>query len=281
MSNVNANINVFVDTKQAQAQIGALQAQITAFNKNVMASSGAATAQQAAMNKALMDSANASRMFSAKMVPVISSVDSFTNSLEKNKFSLGEYTKYAASQMPGMSRVFKKEFDTINRVAESNVKRLQTQFTAAGDAANGMSRAIALTPVSLDKMSAGQAIANQRAMIFNRLMKDGSTSMLNWGKNTQWAGRQLMVGFTIPLGIFAGIAAKTFKELETQSIAFKKVYGDIFTTPAEVEKNLSAVKDLSLELTKYGIAVSKTMELANIAAQSGLRDADLIAKQWN
>jgi TP901 family phage tail tape measure protein len=277
LANVNANVNVLITTQQAQAQIAALQGKINAFNKSVVASSGAAVAQQAAMNKALMDGAVASKMFTARMVPVTTSVESFTTSLEKNKLSLGQYTKYAASQLPGMSRVFRKEFDTINRVAESNVRRLQTQFTAAGTAANGMNRAIALTPTSLNGMAASQAIANQRAMIFNKLMRDGSTSLLNWGKNTQWAGRQLMVGFTIPLTIFAGVAAKTFKDIEAQAINFRKVYGDIFTTETEVEKNLAAVKELSLELTKYGIAVKDTMELASIAAQSGLRSADLMA----
>jgi hypothetical protein len=277
LANVNANVNVLVTTQQAQAQIAALQGKINAFNKSVVASSGAAVAQQAAMNKALMDGAVASRMFTARMMPVVSSVDTFTTSLEKNKFSLGQYTRYASSQLPGMSRVFRREFETINRVAESNVRRLQTQFTAAGNAANGMRQAIALTPTALNNMAAGQAIANQRAMIFNKLMRDGSTSLLNWGKNTQWAGRQLMVGFTIPLTIFAGIAAKTFKDLEAQAINFRKVYGDIFTTDAEVERNLAAVKELSTELTKYGIAVKDTMELAGIAAQAGLRGADLMA----
>jgi phage-related protein/archaellum component FlaC len=277
VANVNANVNVIVNTKQAQSQIASFQSTINAFNKSVVTSSSAAVAQQAALNKALMDGAVASRMFTARMIPVTSSVDSFTQSLEKGKFSLGQYTRLAGSQLPGMSRIFKKEFNTIQQVAESNVRRLQTQFTAAGTAANGMNRAIALTPTSLNNMAAAQSIANQKAMIFNRLMRDGSTSLLNWGKNTQWAGRQLMVGFTIPLTIFAGVAAKTFKDLEAQAINFKKVYGDIFTTEIEVEKNLSAVKELSLELTKYGIAVKDTMELAGIAAQSGMRGADLTA----
>jgi TP901 family phage tail tape measure protein len=277
VANVNANVNILFNTKQAQAQLASLQSQVNAFNKNIATSSSAAVAQQAALNKALMDGAVASRMFTARMVPVTSSVDAFTNSLEKGKFSLGQYTRFAASQLPGMSRVFKREFQTINRVAESNVRRLQTQFTAAGTAANGMAQAVALTPTALDKMAASTAMANQRAMIFNKLLRDGSTSLLNWGKNTQWAGRQLMVGFTIPLTIFAGVAAKTFKDLEAQAINFKKVYGDIFTTEAEVERNLDAVKELSVELTKYGIAVKDTMELAGIAAQSGLRSADLMA----
>jgi hypothetical protein len=51
--------------------------------------------------------------------------------------------------------------------------------------------------------------------------------MINFGKNTQWAGRQLMVGFTVPLTIFGGCSRKVFRELEEQAINFKKVYGDI------------------------------------------------------
>jgi hypothetical protein len=53
--------------------------------------------------------------------------------------------------------------------------------------------------------------------IFNQLINQGSTNLLNWGKNTQWAGRQLMVGFTIPLTIFATQAGRSFMQLEAAS----------------------------------------------------------------
>ena len=275
LANVNANVNVTVTTQTQQ--IRGLTAEISRLNKQAFAANSAAAAQQRMLNTALIDGARASGQFSTKIVPISSAVDKFSSSLEKGKLSLGQYTRYAASQLPGMSKVFAREFDMINRVAESRVKKLNTQFIGLGQSANGMQQALALTPNALDQFSARSAIALQRQQIFNRLLRDGSTQLLNWGKNTQWAGRQLMVGFTIPLGIFAGQAAKIFRELEAEVINFKKVYGDMFTTDTEVEQNLSAIRELSVEMTKYGQTAVQTMKLANTAAQAGFRGAELIA----
>ena len=122
---VNANINVLVNTQQAMAQLRALQGQITTLNGSLSATSGAAAAQQAALAKGLKDSANASRMWQARIVPMNTSVQQFSNALDKGKMSLGQYTRYATSQLPGMSKVFKREFEMMNRVATQNVKQMQ------------------------------------------------------------------------------------------------------------------------------------------------------------
>lgn len=277
MANVNANVNVIVNTQQAQAQLRLLTTEINNFNKQSFAANSAAARQQKALNQALIDGVRTSGQFSTSIVPITSAVDRFSDSLERGKLSLGQYTRYAASQLPGMRKVLTKEFDMINNLAEDRVKRLNTQFVRIGQSANGMQQALAMMPNSLDQFSARSAIAMQRQQIFNRMLRDGSTQLLNWGKNTQWAGRQLMVGFTIPLGILGAQAAKIFKELEAEAISFKKVYGDMFTSGAEVEENLSAIKELSVEMTKYGQSVQQTMQLANTAAQSGARGAELLA----
>lgn len=277
MANVNANVNIIINTQQAQAQLRLLTAEINNFNKQSFATNSAAARQQKALNQALIDGVKTSGQFSTSIVPITGAVDRFSDSLERGKLSLGQYTRYAASQLPGMRRILTKEFDMINSVAEDRVKRLNTQFVRIGQSANGMQQALAMTPNSLDQFSSRSAIAIQRQQIFNRMLRDGSTQLLNWGKNTQWAGRQLMVGFTIPLGILGAQAAKVFKELEAEAISFRKVYGDMFTTGAEVEENLSAIKELSVEMTKYGQSVQQTMQLANTAAQSGARGAELLA----
>lgn len=277
MANVNANINVNIQTQQAAAQLRKLSADVSRFNQQTFAANSAAAQQQRAINQALVDGVRASGHFRTSIVPMTSAVDKFSTAIEKGQLTLGQYTRYAASQLPGMRRVLTREFDMINRVAEQRVKTLNTQFIALGESANGMQRALAMTPTSLDQFAARSAIALQRQQVFNRLLRDGSTQLLNWGKNTQWAGRQLMVGFTIPLGLLGAQAAKVFRELEAETINFKKVYGDLFTTDVEVEKNLEAIKELSVEMTKYGQTVQQTMQIANTAAASGARSAELLA----
>lgn len=274
---VNATINVLANTDQAVAQFRALQAQVASLNKTVSATSGAAAAQQAAMARALMDGANASRMWSARVVPMNTAVNQFSDALDKGRMSLGQYTRYAASQLPGMSRVFKREFDMMSRVAEQNVRRMQTQYMALGNSATGAAQAMAFTPTALNKQAAATQIAAQRQMMMNRMIDLGTTKLLNWGKNTQWAGRQLMVGFSIPLAMMGAAAAKAFKEIDKGTIAFKRVYGDLQTTTAEMEKNLDAVKELGVEYTRYGKSLASTIELAADVAATGARNETLIA----
>jgi hypothetical protein len=73
-------------------------------------------------------------------------------------------------------------------------------------------------------------MAAQRQQFLNQLLKQGSTQLLNFGKNTQWAGRQLMVGLTIPLTILGSAASKVFREMEMAVVKFTRVYGDMNTS---------------------------------------------------
>ena len=272
---VNANINVLINTEQATAQLRSLQAQINSFNNAAISSSSAAAAKQIALNKALMDSASASGMFNARIVPVTSSVDRFSQALDKGKLSLGEYTRYAASQMPSLSRVFKKEFDMMASVAEDRVKRIQTQYTALGKSQKALS--LQPTALAMEDFGTKAAIAAQKQMLFNKMIDDGSTKLLNWGKNTQWAGRQLMVGFSLPLAAFGAIAAKTFMEIDKATISLKRVYGDLDTTKEELNANVEAVKGLGKEYTKYGITLADTIKLSGRAAATGATNEKLMA----
>ena len=274
---VNATINVLANTDQAVAQFRSLQAQVASLNKTVSATSGAAVAQQAALNRALVDGANASRMWSARVVPMNTAVGQFSDALDKGRMSLGQYTRHAASQLPGMSRVFRREFDMMSRVAETNVRRMQTQYIALGNSATGAAQAMAFTPTALNKQAAATEIAAQRQMMMNRMIDLGTTKLLNWGKNTQWAGRQLMVGFSIPLAMMGAAAAKAFKEIDQGTISFKRVYGDLQTTTAEMERNLDAVKDLGVEYTRYGKSLASTIELSAKVAATGARNEGLVA----
>ena len=112
----------------------------------------------------------------------------------------------------------------------------------------------------------------------NQLIKQGSTQLLNWGKNTQWAGRQLMVGFTIPLTMFATAAAKSFMEIEKQILKIQRVYGDFSTTVEETKAMTDQIRTLAQEYTKYGVAVTDTLNLAADAAAAGKTGQELLSQ---
>jgi TP901 family phage tail tape measure protein len=278
MADIESNIRFGVDTTDAIASIKMLQAQISAFQRQMSSSSAANADSARKLRRGLLDDLNATGQWSTSIKTIKSSSESFTTALEKNKLSMGEYFRFAGASTKTFGKLFTTEFNTIEKVARERVKDLQTQYISLGRDANGALKSIAVRPLKLDMESlATQTAMNaQRQQIFNQLLKQGSTNLLNFGKNTQWAGRQLMVGFTIPLSIFGSMASKTFMELEEQAIRFKRVYGELFTPPEEADEMLETLKELGKEFTKYGVAVQKTLGLAADAAAMGKTGVELL-----
>jgi TP901 family phage tail tape measure protein len=266
-----ANIRVNLDAAQALAELKALEKQIQFFNKSIIQGSAQAKSVQNEFTSSLLHNINATGKFTASMGKVHTETERFTNALEKNKLSAREYFRYSMASTKSFGRLFGKEFGTITKVAEERVKQLQARHIELGRAADGAMRSVKILPNSLDysKASTSMQIAIQKQQIFNKLLDTGTTKLLNFGKNTQWAGRQLMVGFTIPLAILGSTAIRTFKDMETQAIRFKKVYGDMFTAQGETDAALENIKRLANEFTKYGIAVADTIKLAADAAAAG------------
>ena len=274
---VNAVIGVQVDTDQATAQLRALQGQIQQFTRGMAKSSSTAAKAQRNFEKDLISNINASKQWTASFRTMGDATAQFGDALSKNKLSMGQYFKYGLGATRTFGKAFDKEMRTVNQLAERRVKSLQTQYIQLSKDAQGMMRTIAITPNNLDfsKYNTQMAMVAQRQSIFNDLVHKGTTELVNFGKNTQWAGRQLMVGFTLPLAAFGSIASKTFIEIEKAAIKFQKVYGDSFTTPADADKALKNIEDLASSFTKYGIAVKDTIDLAADLAAAGYEGARL------
>ena len=277
MSDVNANISVNIDTSAALGELKNLQRQISQFHNQIAKSSASAAIAQRNLQQEFVNSINATGQFAARMQTIKTSAESFTTSLEKNKFSMREYFRYGVASSKTFGKVFKTEFETINKVAEERVRKLQTQYIKMGRDASGAMKAIAVTPLALDMENLGTKtmMAAQKQQLFNQLLAQGTTNLVNFGKNTQWAGRQLMVGFTIPLSIFGSTASKAFMDLEKQVIRFKRVYGDLFTLPSETQANITVIRGLAEEFTKYGVAIADTMSIAADAAAAGFQGKKL------
>ena len=280
MADIESNIDININASDALANIKNLQRQISAFHQSMAKSGAQANAVSAQMQNQLVNTINATGNFSASMRTVATTTESFTTALEKNKLSMGEYFRFAGGSTRAFGKLFRTEFDTVEKVARERVKTLQTQYIKMGRDASGAMKAIEVRPLTLDMQDLGTktAIAAQKQQIFNQLLKQGSTNLLNFGKNTQWAGRQLMVGFTIPLGMMGAAASREFMKIEEQALRFKRVYGETFTSSGETDKMIDQVRTLADEFTKYGVSIEKTMGLAADAAAMGKQGADLIAQ---
>jgi len=277
---IQSNIRINVDTASAMDSIRLLQNQISAFHTQMSKMGAAQAADARNLQQNLVNSINSTGAFTANMTKVKTTAEQFTASLERNKLSMGEYFRYAGGATKTFGRLFQSEFETINKVARERVKDLQSQYIKLGRDANGAMQAIRVRPLVLDMENLGTKtqIAAQRQQLLNQLLKQGSTNLLNFGKNTQWAGRQLMVGFTIPLSIMGAAAMKSYKEIEEAGIRLRRVYGDFSTTNVETEKMVKDIQKLALEYTKYGVAVKDSMQMAADAAAMGKKGADLLAQ---
>lgn len=277
---IQSNIRINVDTASAMDSIRLLQNQISAFHTQMSKMGAASAADSRNLQQNLVNSINSTGAFAANMTKVKTTAEQFTHSLEKNKLTMGEYFRYAGGATKSFGKLFQSEFETINKVARERVKDLQSQYIKMGRDANGAMQAIRVRPLTLDmeSLATKTQIAAQRQQLLNQLLKQGSTNLLNFGKNTQWAGRQLMVGFTIPLSIMGGAALKAYKDIEEAGIRLRRVYGDLGTTNMETEKMVKDVQRLALEYTKYGVAVKDSMEMAATAAATGKQGADLLAQ---
>jgi hypothetical protein len=277
---IQSNIRINVDTAGALANIKNLQGSLSAFYSQMAKSGAASNAVVSGMQQNFINSVNMSGKFAASIQTIKSSTESFNQSLEKNKFSLNEYFRYGIAASKSFGKVFKTEYETINKVATERVKDIQTQYIKMGRDANGALKSIAIRPLALDmeNLSTKTQMAAQKQQILNQLLKQGSTQLLNWGKNTQWAGRQLMVGFSIPIAMAGAAAAKAYQQIEQGSIQIRRVYGDLNTTAQETDMMVGKIQKLAASYTQYGVAVSDTMAMAAQAAAMGKTGADLLAQ---
>ncbi len=267
----NSNIFINIDTSQAMTQLRLLEKELTALNRSLIVGTKAAAAAQSKYAQSLLHNVNATGQWSASMTRMSTASEQFATNLDRQRLSLKEYFRYGMASTKTFGKRFGSEFDTLGKLVDKRVKTLQQQYVQLGRDAQGAMNAMKFTPKSLNmsNLTTQLMMATQRQQILNKLIDDGSTKLLNFGKNTQWAGRQLMVGFTIPLMLFGAQAIKVFKEIETQTIRFKKVYGDIFTDQGATDAALKNIRALGDEYTKYGLKVSDTIKTAADAAAAG------------
>ena len=164
---VQGNINVNIDTSAAIASLKRLQGQISQFHTSMAKGGASANREAALLQQNLINSINKTGQFSASMTKVASSTEAFTTALESNKLSMGQHFRYAMASTKMFGKGFINEFNTIQKVAESRVRTLQTQFIGLGRDANGALSAIKVRPLILDMndLATKTQIAAQKAPV--------------------------------------------------------------------------------------------------------------------
>ncbi|WXW92552.1 tape measure protein [Streptomyces phage Enygma] len=122
--------------------------------------------------------------------------------------------------------------------------------------------------------------------LVSQVTNSAATNMIKWGKNTQWAGRQLMVGLTVPVLAAGAAMGKLAYDVESQMTRINKVYDFSVTKDQNAAKNMQETATLranSMRAAKtaaeqFGSSMKDTLSVeANLAA-TGEKGAELIGK---
>jgi len=128
---------------------------------------------------------------------------------------------------------------------------------------------------------------NRRIGMTGYQLSSASRELLNWGKNTQWAGRQLMAGLTYPMLAFGAAAGVMAYKVDQQFTRIKKVYD---TTADQFSKSVDETMAAQRELDKlradgletaasaarlYGSSMTDTLGVQAELAATGQKGAKL------
>jgi TP901 family phage tail tape measure protein len=264
------------------ANMSGMHKQVQALNAELMQTAGTVNLLDKNLSKLDVMSAHrqfgqmvtSSGMFDHQIVSLDTHTKQFADSLSRARLTGRQYWQESTRYMRGART-------EIAALAREQVRMQNSVLTPMGRTASGQMTAGVTTPTGLaSDVGTKLRVANKEWEIFNKVAQQGSTHMVNWGKNTQWAGRQLMVGFTVPLMIAGGLAAKTFKDLDEQLVRLTKVYGSGFTFGDEYAKQALVVRDAGMQMAKdmaaaYGQAGDETIALMADLAAIGLEGQDL------
>lgn len=264
-TNLNAVINVRGNFSGVTQQLSGLTSQIARLNAALLQSDAAAQDFKRSAFSAFKNGEMAGSGYTSQLVKLTSETEHFGKALDRQKLSLKESSKALTGYYTGRSR-------QIQNLAREQAKLNRSFLIELGrDAGGGRSGALfTQTATNAGDMGMAAEVAAQKMSVLRGVMTNFNTALTNWGKNTQWAGRQLTVGLTVPLSIFAATAAKSFIEVDKELTRFKRVYGDAFTTSAETAKAVKAVQKTSQELAQgFGVSAKETAGLASDLAAAG------------
>ncbi len=267
VTNITATANFSSLTAQLQAvtsQLLKLQATTIGLNKNL-------TSQVGVMNRQFDETMRSTGQFARHFVTLTSDVSKFGQNLDSGRMKLGQYFRTWQGHT-------QKTSSLVRDLAKQQVMLENSIIQPLGKNAQGLMQYNVMVQSGLDVTKNKSALLRQELSIMNKVMMDGSNQLINWGKNTQWAGRQLTVGLTVPLAAFGMAAAKAFKEADEGLVRLTKVYGGLTaTSAADLLKVRKDVSSLSRELAStLGANFTETIGLAADIAATGKEGADLL-----
>lgn len=241
-STVHFRIKAVADTAQARAEINRLGREVQALNTN---------------KRNALNIISGSSLDTRPIAKITDGVDKLTRAIDKGKISSRQWTE-----------TFKNRHEIIRRQSKLSTATL----TSMNDKIRGIDSGV-LTFERFDRSlgSFGGRLRDANAQM--RLMASAtnawSRNVVDAGKNMQWAGRQITVGFGVPFAVLAGLSGREFLQMEKQLVRFEKVFNETFETSTKYASK--QIHDLSKQLvTDLGRSAEESVEVAATFAQMGL-----------
>ena len=252
------------EVHRASASLQQLQRELLASNRAISSSTKLA-------NNLFRDTLTGSGQYSSHFVNLNSDVDKFGKNLDAGRLKLRNYFstfREHATTQKGM----------IRELAKEQVMLQNAVLQPLGRNAQGLMQYNVMIPRGLDAVKNSAQLARMEMQIMNRALSEGAGSLINWGKNTQWAGRQLTVGLTVPLTMFGAAAGKAFREADQELVRLTKVYGGLAATSAtELKRVREEVVETAKTLSKtMGASFKDTIALGADIAATGQMGNELL-----
>jgi len=257
--------NLIADVQRVTNSLFKLQQEFAGANR---ALAGQIDATNAMFNQTMLKTGQ----FSSHFVSLTSDVEKFGRNLDSGRLKLRDYF-----------RVYQEHSRTsgglIRDLAKQQVQLQNAVLQPLGKNAQGLMQYNVHIPRGLDLTKNKASLLKQELQIMNKVIQDGGVQLINWGKNTQWAGRQLTVGLTLPLAAFGKAAADAFKVADQELTRLTKVYGDVAGTSAqELAKVRDEVSLTAKELSSaMGVSFAETISLAADIAATGKTGNELLS----
>jgi TP901 family phage tail tape measure protein len=102
------------------------------------------------------------------------------------------------------------------------------------------------------------------------LVQGAGNSLIKWGSQVQWAGRQLTYNFTLPLAIAGVAAGKWALDIESSFVRVRKVYGDFSLSSDVMNSELDALqRNFEALSNHFGVHQKEVNEIAGDWAAAG------------
>ena len=270
--NIVTNIVANADFSGLIADVNKVAASLSKLQAQIIQSDARLASQVATMNRSFGENLRRTGQFSSHFVTLTSDVEKFGTNLDRGQMKLKQYFQTFQTHT-------KTQGGLIRDLAKQQVALQNAIIQPMGKNSQGLMQYSVHIPQGLDAIKNKTALAKQELQIMNKVIQDGGVQMINWGKNTQWAGRQLTVGLTVPLAAFGKAAADAFRMADAELVRLTKVYGGVAATSAlELGKVRREVTETARDIAKaYGVSFKDTITLAADIAATGKQGNELLA----